>query len=157
MRLIYLSSSWIIGIYLGMWAGFHWVAIAAVAGVALLAFLLRRGKALLLVLCLIALVGGIFRFHTTVPTVDESTLQFHNDKGVVQIRGLVAADPEPTDSAVALRLEAREIKVGEKWEEVSGTVLVYAPQFPSPDFLFSHGSRDPPYYRYEAYCANPCH
>ncbi|TET13589.1 MAG: DNA internalization-related competence protein ComEC/Rec2 [Dehalococcoidia bacterium] len=148
MRLIYLSSSWIIGIYLGMWAGFHWAAIAAVAGVALLAFLLRRGKALLLVLCLIVLVGGIFRFQTTVPNVDESTLQFHNDKGVVQIKGLVAADPEPTDSAVALRLDAREIKVGEVWRDASGVVLVYAPRFPSPDFLFSHGPRDPPYYRY---------
>jgi len=131
-----------------MWAGFDWVAIAALAGVALLAFLLRRRKALLLALCLIVLVAGIFRFQTTVPTVDESTLQFHNDKGIAQIKGLVAADPEPTDSAVALRLEAREIKVGEAWREVSGVVLVYAPQFPSPDFLPSDGSRDPPYYRY---------
>lgn len=148
MRLIYLSLSWIAGICLGMWAGFHWVAIAALAGVALLAFFLRRGKALLLVLCLIALVTGIFRFQTTIPTADESTLQFHNDKGIVQIKGLVAADPEPTDSAVALRLEAREIKVGEAWGDISGVVLVYVPQFPSPDFLPSDGSRDPPYYRY---------
>ncbi len=131
-----------------MWAGFHWVAIAALAGVALLAFLLRRGKALLLVICLIALAGGIFRFQTTVPTVDESTLQFHNDKDLVQIRGLVAADPEPAGSAVILRLEAREIKVGEAWSDVSGVVLVYAPQFPSPDFRLSDSSREPPYYRY---------
>ena len=148
MRLIYLSLSWIAGISLGMWAGFHWAAIAALAGIALLAFLLRRGKALLLVLCLVALIGGIFRFETTVSSVDESTLQVHNDKGIVQIKGLVTADPEPTDSAVALRLEAREIKVGEAWEEVTGMVLVYAPQFPSPDFLPSDSSRDPPYYRY---------
>ncbi len=148
MRLIYLSLSWIAGISLGMGAGFHWAAIAALVGIALLAFLLRRGKALLLVLCLVALIGGIFRFETTVSSVDESTLQVHNDKGIVQIKGLVTADPEPTDSAVALRLEAREIKVGEAWEEVTGTVLVYAPQFPSPDFLPSDSSRDPPYYRY---------
>ena len=148
MRLIYLSLSWIAGIYLGMWAGFHWAAIAALAGVALLALLLRRGKALLLVLCLIALVAGIFRFQTTVPAVDESALQFYNDKDAVQIKGLVAADPEPTDSAVALRLEAREIKVGEVWRDASGVVLVYAPRFPYPDFFPSDGSRDPPYYRY---------
>ncbi|MEE8470275.1 MAG: DNA internalization-related competence protein ComEC/Rec2 [Dehalococcoidia bacterium] len=148
MRLIYLSLSWIVGIYLGTWIGFHWAAILAVAGVALLAFLLRRGQALLLVLCIIAVLGGILRFQSTVPVVDESTLRFYNDEGVVQIRGLVAADPAPADSTVSLLLEAREIKIEEEWREVSGAALVYAPRFPSPEFFSSEGLRDPPYYRY---------
>ena len=148
MRLIYLSLSWIVGICSGMWAGSHWVALAAIAGVALLGFLLRRGRVLLFVLCLVVLLGGFFRFQSAVPTVDESSLQFYNDRGVVQIRGLVAADPEPANGIVALHLEASEISVGEEWKEVSGTVLVYVPELSPPGSLPSQVSRDSPYYRY---------
>lgn len=132
MRLIYLSLSWIAGIYLGAWAGFPWGAISiAIAGVALLAFLLRRNQALLLLLCLVALLGGILRFQLTVSTVDENILQYYNDKGIVEIRGLVAAAPELTDSATALRFEAREIKIDRDWRKVSGAAFVYVPRFPS--------------------------
>jgi len=79
MKLIYLSSSWIVGIYSGMWAGSYWVAIAVIAGVALLGILLRGGRVILLLLCLAALLGGFFRFQAAVPSVDESALRFYND------------------------------------------------------------------------------
>lgn len=133
MRLIYLSVSWIAGICLGTWAGSHWAAFAAIAGAVILAFLLRRRRALLVV-CLLVLLGGILRFQSTVTVVDEGTLSFYNDAGIVQIRGLIGDDPETTDSAVRLRLEAREIRVGEEWVEVSGAALVYAPRFPAPGY-----------------------
>jgi competence protein ComEC len=148
MRLIYLSLAWIIGICSGMWAGSHWVALAAIAGVVLSGFLLRHGQVVLFVLCLAALLSGFFRFQSTVTYVDESALQFYNDRGIIQIKGLVAADPEPAGSLVALRLEAREIFTGEEWKEVTGTALIYAPQLQSPDFLPTDISREPPYYRY---------
>ena len=148
MKLIYLSVSWIAGVCVGMWAGFHWVTIVVITGIALLALALRRRRALLFTLCLIVLLGGIFRFQSTVTILDESSLQFYNDKGTVQVKGLVATDPELTEHSAALHLEAREINIGEAWRYVSGTVLVYVPRLSPPDSLSTQDSRNPPYYRY---------
>jgi len=128
MKLIFLSLCWIVGICLGAWAGYPWVAISAIALVALLAFPLRRSHALLMCLCLIVLLGGILRIQSTLPTADKDTLQSYNDKGIVTIKGLIAADPEPTGAALALRLEAREIESEGTWGKTSGAVLVYVPQ-----------------------------
>ncbi|MFC2058174.1 ComEC/Rec2 family competence protein, partial [Chloroflexota bacterium] len=143
MRLIYLSLSWIAGIYLGEWSGYPWVAISALAVATLLAIPLRRPRALLLALCLIFFLGGILRIQSTIPIVSEDALRFYNDRGTVQIQGLVADDPEPSDSTVALKISAGEIEIDGEWKEVSGTVLVYAPNLPS-----SGEPRDFPYYRY---------
>lgn len=129
MKLILLGLSWIAGISIGAWAGYPWVAISAIVLVALLAFRLNRNRALLLCLCLIALLGGILRIQAGSLTANENTLQSYNDGGTIQLKGLVAADPEPSGGALALRLEAREIKVGEVWEQVSGTALVYVPSY----------------------------
>lgn len=131
MKLILLSLSWIAGICAGAWAGYPWVTISAIALVALLAFRLSRSQALLLCLCLIALLGGILRIQAGSLTADKNTLQSYNDSGTVQIKGLVGADPEPAGGALALRLQAREIKVAETWEKTSGTALVYVPSYSS--------------------------
>jgi len=143
MRLIYLSLSWIAGIYLGDWSGYPWVAISALAVTALLAIPLRRPRALLLALCLIFFLGGILRIQSTVSTVDEGVLRYYNDRGTVQIQGLVADDPEPSDDTIALKISTGEIERDGEWIDVSGTVLVYTPNLPS-----SEEPRDYPYYRY---------
>jgi competence protein ComEC len=138
--------SWLIGVYLGASIGLPWVvALVALAGVSILALLLRRRRALLLFgLCLIILSGGIARYQTTIPTWDENALQFYNDgENPAQIEGLVAADPEPGEESTALRLEQIKINMDGEWREVSGAALVYAPRF--PDF---GAERDFPYYRY---------
>ena len=128
MKLIYLSLCWIAGICLGAWSGYPWVAISAIVLVVFLAFFLRRSHALLLCLCLIALLGGILRIQSSLPAADNDTLQSYNDKGIVRIKGLVTTDPESTGVALSLQLEAREIESGSTWEKASGAVLVYVPQ-----------------------------
>ncbi len=127
MKLILLSLSWIAGVCLGAWAGYPWVAISALVLAALIAFPLRRSHALLLCLCLIALLGGILRIQASLLISDENTLQSYNDRGTVQIKGLVSADPEISNGALILRLEVRELNAGATWQSVSGTALVYVP------------------------------
>jgi competence protein ComEC len=146
MTLIYLSLSWLSGVYLGSSIGLAWgLALVALAGVFISVLLLRRPRALLLFgLCLILLAGGIARYQATIPAWDENALQFYNDKeNPAQIEGLVAADPEPGDDSTALRLEHIKVKTDGEWREVSGAALIYAPSF--PDF---GTERDFPYYRY---------
>jgi len=148
MKLIYISLSWLIGIILGMWFGFQWIIIPIVYTIAVVAFLTRRRRSLLFLLCLVFLLGGIIRYESTVAHFDESSISFYNDRGTVQMEGLVADDPDPTDRAVGLKIEASKIRVDDSWKDVNGSVLVYAPQFPSSDFFSQNPSRDPPYYRY---------
>jgi len=128
MKLIYISLCWIAGICLGSWAGYLWVAISAIALVSLLAFTLPRSHALLLCLCLIALLGGILRIQSSLAAADKDTLQSYNDKGIVRIKGLVNSDVESTGAVLRLRLEAREMESEATWVKASGTVLIYVPQ-----------------------------
>jgi competence protein ComEC len=126
MRLILLSLCWIVGVCVGIQSVYLWVVIPAMLVVASLAFPLRRSQALLLCLCLIVLLGGILVTQTKSLTADTSTLQAYNDKGTVHVRGLVSKDPELKGGTLVLNLNARQVKAGETWEDVSGGVLVYA-------------------------------
>jgi len=98
-----------------------------------LLFLARQyGKPIVLTsLCLIAFFGGTFCFQASLPAVDENHLQFYNDQGIVEIKGLVERDPEIGDKTTHLRLSAREIKLAEGWQEVSGTALLFVPRYPA--------------------------
>jgi len=99
----------------------------------LLLFLLHRHKkpVILASLCLFALFGGAGRFQSSLPAVNEGSLQFYNDRGVVEIRGMVSADPDARDKSVRLRLQAAGIKWGEVEREISGTVLILVPRYPA--------------------------
>lgn len=125
MKLVYLSLCWIAGICLGAWAGYPWVAISAIVLALFLAFPLRRSQALLLCLCLVALLGGILRIQASLATSEKDTLQSYNDKGIVEMKGLVATDPEFTGATLRLCLEAREIESEGTWEKASGMAFLY--------------------------------
>ncbi len=149
MRLIYLSLSWIAGVCLGMWAGFQWASVVApVVGFGILAVLLCRARALTLVLCLLVFIGGMLCLQFGQFPADRDALRFYNGKGEVQVSGVVASDPGADRGVMALRLEAREVEAEGAWQKVSGTALVYVPQFASPSVTVAEGRRDPPYYRY---------
>jgi competence protein ComEC len=97
----------------------------------LLILLSRYKKGLLLLgLCLIAFLTGVLCFRWNIPTVDEHNLVFYNDRGIVELRGVVATDPEIKDLAAELHLSAREIKVEGEWKDVSGLLLVRMSRFP---------------------------
>lgn len=131
-----------------MWVGFQWIIIPVIYTIAVVAFILRKQRSLLFLLCLIFFLCGIIRYQSTIPQVDGKSLSFYNDRGSVQIEGLVTENADPNDRAAALKIEAARIKIGDSWKDVSGSVLVYASQFPSPEFFPVNMSRDPPYYRY---------
>ncbi len=137
MSLIYLSCAWVIGIWLGhifLESGFNLpLALILIALIPLpLLFLHQHKKIIILAsLCLFALFGGAFCFQSSLPPINENCLQFHNDQEVVEIKGVVSADPEVRDKATHLRLSATEIKLDEGWQEVSGTALLFVPRYPT--------------------------
>ncbi len=133
MSLIYLSCAWAAGIFLGSKFNLP-LALALIGLIPLpLLFFLRYHRKLIILtsLCLIALFSGAVYFQSSLPTVDEGSLQFYNDQETVAVKGIVNRDPEVRDKATHLRLSATEIKWDKGWQEVSGTALLFVPRYPT--------------------------
>ncbi len=163
MSLIYLSCAWLAGIVAG--SEFDLPLALAFTGLlplALLFYFRERKKLLLLTcLCLVAFFGGAACFQSSLPANNADNLQFYNDRGIVEIRGLVNEDPESGDKTVKLRLSAREMKLGGEWQKVTGTALLYVPGYPAysyGDLLLVTGEPETPPrldgFDYQAYLAH---
>ncbi|MDD5082903.1 MAG: ComEC/Rec2 family competence protein [Dehalococcoidales bacterium] len=132
MALICLSSAWIAGILLG--AVFNLPLSFILASLVPLPLLLYRRHQKIIILtslCFFTLVAGAYRFQTSQPHSDEKRLLFYNDRGTVAVRGMVDSDPEIRDASSQIRLAATDIRLDTDWQEVSGTVLVFAPRYPA--------------------------
>ena len=161
MPLIYLSCAWVVGILLG--AKFNLPLVLVLTGLIPLPLLfLRQHKKLIILssLCLIALFGGAFYYQSSLPSDDESSLQFYNDE-TVEIKGMVNTDPEVREKTTHLYLSATEIKLDTGWQEVSGTALLFVPRYPSYDYgdvlLVTGGLETPPQlndFDYKGYLAH---
>ena len=135
MSLVYLSCAWVVGIFLG--SKFNLPLALILTGLIplpLLFFRQQRKLIILTSLCLIALFGGAFTFQSSLPTVNENYLQFYNNQ-TVEIKGIVNSDPEIKAKTTHLPLSATEIRLDEKWQEVSGTALLFVPRYP----IYSYG------------------
>ena len=131
MSLIYLSCAWVAGIFLGSKFNIPLPLILIGLIPLPLLFLRQHRKPIILTsLCLIALFGGATYFQSSLPTVDESSLQFYNDQKTVTIRGMVNRDPDVRDKTTHLHFSATEIKLDKGWQKVSGTALLFVPRYP---------------------------
>ena len=138
MSLIYLSCAWVSGILLGyilLEAQFSLPLAFLFTGLVPLPmlFLARQHRKLIILtsLCLIFFFSGALRFQSSLPAVDENSLQFYNDQGTVEIRGRVDRDPDIRDKTTHLHLSATQIKVGDEWHQVSGPALLFVPRYPT--------------------------
>ena len=133
MTLIYLGCAWIAGILLG--ANLELPSPVILTGLIPLPFLFlfrQRKKSIILIsLCLFALFGGVLRFQSSQPVIDENYLGFYNDGETVLVRGTVNSAPEVRDKTTHLRLAASAIQLDDGWHEVSGTALLITPRYPS--------------------------
>ena len=137
MPLIYLGGAWVAGIFFG--SKFDLPFPFVFLGFAPLPFLFRfhqKKKHIILVsLCLIAFFTGALRFQSSLPVVDENSLQFYNDREAVEIKGMVSADPDVRDKTTHLQLAVAGIKLDGVWQDVAGTALLFVPRYP----VYSYG------------------
>jgi len=136
MSLIYLSGAWVVGILLGSKFSppFALILAGLIPLPLLLLFRQHRKIIILTSLCLVILFSGTVYFQSSLPTINENHLQFYNDRGTIEIKGMISADPEVRDKTTHLRLSATEIKVDEEWQPVSGTALLFVPRYPTYDY-----------------------
>lgn len=130
MKLISLSVAWVVGIYIGSLISSPLYALLSAFTLPLLITLLGHKRPILLwgALCLIVLFGGILYQQCR---VSEPTLPLYNEQEVVEIKGVIARDPEFEGGFSRISVSVQEIKIDSKWEEVSGKVLIYTRVFPS--------------------------
>jgi len=133
MWLLYVSCAWVAGIFLGSKIGLPLFALAfGLIPFALIPFLPSNRKILIVAgLCLFTLFGGGLHFPSSLPPVDEHSLCFYNDQGIVEIQGMVAEEPDIRDRYCLLIFSASEITVNGEKEEVSGTALTRVPRYPT--------------------------
>jgi len=133
MALVYLSCAWVLGIFLG--AKFVLPLAFIFTGLiplVLLCFSRQHTKAVILTsLCIAIFFAGGFYSGLSQPKSDTQNLQYYNDQGSVKIRGTVNQAPETRDKNIHLYLKATGIQINQKWQEVSGTVLIVAPRHSS--------------------------
>ncbi len=93
MPLIYLSSAWVAGIFLGAHFQPHFLVVFSALLPLLLLFMPRHRKTVILSsLCLVVLFGGIFRFQSA----SDTGIQSYN-VSTVQIKGTMADELETRD------------------------------------------------------------
>jgi len=132
MPLISISCAWILGTFLGSKFNLSPLLVLTALVPLPLFFLLRRHrqKVIVSVVCLVALFAAATYSYTSLHTFDETSLRFHNDRGTVTVKGIVARDPDVRDTSTRLNLSATEIKLGDDWQAVDGTALVVVPRYP---------------------------
>jgi competence protein ComEC len=133
MWLLYVSCAWVGGIFLGSKIGLPWLALfIGLIPFAFVPFFPSSRKTLIIAgLCLLALLGGGFRFWSSLPPVDEHSLRFYNDRGTVEIQGMVAEEPDIRDRYCLLTFSATGIIADGESKDVSGTALVRVSRYPA--------------------------
>jgi competence protein ComEC len=133
MWLLYVSCAWVAGIFVGSRLGLPWPTLfIGLIPFAFVPFLPGSRKTLMIAgLCLLALLGGGFRFSLSLPSVDEHSLRFYNDKGSVEIQGVVGEEPDIRDTYCLLTFSTSEIAVNGDSRDVSGTALIRVSLYPN--------------------------
>jgi len=161
--LIYLSCIWVAGIFLG--SKFNLPLILSLIGLAPLPLLFFTRRYLKLII--LASLGIIIFFaaaaysFSSLHVIDETRLDFYNDRGIVEFKGTVSDDPDIRDKNTRLNLSVAEIKLDGAWREVEGTALIFLSRYPEynyGDVLRVTGElRTPPQlddFDYRGYLAN---
>lgn len=163
MLLIYLSCAWIIGILLGNICNVSpFLLFLAILPLPFLFVFRSHNKLILTVSMLVLLlVGGAVRYYSSLPVIDEKHLQFYNDSGVVELRGIINRAPDVRDKSTHLYFSVDEIKIDGEWQSVTGQVLVFVPNYPAYDYgdeLQVRGKIETPQsfedFDYQGYLAN---
>jgi len=128
--LILLSASWVAGIYLG--ARFNLPLLLLLVGLAPLPLLLLlkkyRKPIIISSLSLIILFTAAWYAYQSLNIIDADDLRYYNDRGTIEVRGMVARDPEISDRSTRLYFSPAEIRTDGEWQPAEGNALLFVPR-----------------------------
>jgi len=128
--LILLSVAWVVGIYLG--ARFDLPLVLLSAGLVplpLLLFLKKYRKFIVITsLSLLALFTASWYTYQSLHVIDADDLRYYNDRGTIDVRGIIARDPEISDRSTRLYFSVSETRADGEWQPVEGNALLIVPR-----------------------------
>ncbi len=135
MWLLYISCAWVAGIFLSSQVSLPLIVIPlGLAPFLFIPLFPDRKKNLIVVgLCFFAFIGGGIHFPTSLPQIDEHSVCFYNDRndrGTVEIQGMLKEEPDVRDRYCLLTISASEITIEGDKKEVSGDVLIRVSRYP---------------------------
>ena len=138
MTLVYISLTFILGIYFG--SHFHipigpaLLTITAILFIAILLQIVRTGRhihkfgvIIFGIACIITFICGALRF-AAIPTSDN--LEQYIGQGNISITGVIMEEPEATNASVKLILSVQEVE----GDAASGNLLVRTSRYPSLEY-----------------------
>ena len=131
MWLLYVSCAWVAGIFIGSKVSLPLIVIPLGLLPLLFIPLFRDSRKGLLAtgLCFFAFIGGGLYFPTSLPQIDEHSVCFYNDAGVVEIQGMVKEEPDVRDRYCLLTISTNEVTVNGEEKEVSGSILILVSRY----------------------------
>jgi len=131
VALAYLSIAWVTGICSGSLFDLPpFILLLGLVPLCLLPFLVQHRKTIVLATCcLLALLGGNLRYQSSQPVVNEHLIQSYNDRGVVQISGMVITEPEAKDRTTTFQFSAKELRLGDTNKTITGKVSIRIPRY----------------------------
>jgi hypothetical protein len=137
LLLIYLSCAWILGILLGAKLSIPAILLAVSLLPLPFIFVFRQRKKLIITLALLilAVLGGLVRYQSSLLVINENHLLFYNDQTAVEIKGLVSRASYVRDKSTHIYLSDIEVKTIDGWKEVNGQALLFVPRYP----VYSYG------------------
>ena len=148
MLLIYLSSVWVVGIFVGSILKLPPLfCLIGLVPLTLLFITHHRKVMILASLGIFLFVAAAVYSYSSLYTVDEGRIHFYNDVGTYEIKGVITGDPDIRDKSTRLTVATEEIHLEEGWREVEGTVLAIVPRYPEykyGDFISITGELQTP-------------
>jgi len=163
MPLLYVSITWIAGIFAGsVFATPAWLLALPLPVIIVAAFMPGRRRPLaLLAVCLLAFPAGALLYQSSQQPHDNMQVQYYNDQGSVSLEGVVDDQPEVRGSYLEFKLAASRILIADNSTSIRGGVLVRLPFYRSyqyGDMLQLSGKLESPPqfddFDYRGYLAN---
>jgi len=137
MILGYLALCWLLGMAAAAFTQGNPWAIGAAALLAAIVPLASRRPAVAVLWAATAaalLVGGAWLYQSSLPSAEPQGIAHYNDGPAVRFRAVVSGEPDERGSSLRLRLSARELLVGGRWQSTSGGILMHGGLFPRYDY-----------------------
>jgi competence protein ComEC len=132
LTLLYLCIAWVAGILLGsIWLPHPVFLVTGIVPLILLPFLSYYKKVILLIsLCLFTFLGGALYYNSVSTPEKEGQLQIYNDRGAVEIQGMVSTEPEIENMTSTFSFSAEIVYDGYEEKEITGKTLVRTSRYP---------------------------
>ncbi len=129
MPLLYISVAWLLGTWFGSFFSLpHWLLSLGLAGFIPAIFLPRYRKSIILIsISFIALIGGALRYQSSIQPLDSSQLRYYNDKGIVEMVGMISDAPVIKGKAVSFRFASGTFIHNGMTADIQGDALVRLP------------------------------